>query len=364
MANGAIAKSHASSSTTTTTKTRPNDQTSKEQASRRAPRIEKFSGESLKIRFPARIVRAYLRKQQRRQEREQPKEELKIRFSAHVVTLVNTKRRWRESLMEAEKIKTETRWQEQRIEEWRAVIDETLICGEQCGLVSSLTVAMMEADLASGVYIPTRDPAYLIATGEDDAVSPTSQRPPTTYKGYMEFATEDQKEFLKRAPFVLEPFALYTLHRHLHEHRRARDSFLQVCRDENDLQEYSMWVNRMKPETFNAPIDSGECEGGWQRQVHGWRNNAHVRAKRLAERREGWKRIMKRRTQERRQTFLRMNEKQHHARGLHAVEGERRLQRNIRRFRGLRMGDWERGKPEIQLLLRFLPRNEHIDVLE
>ncbi|WEW56025.1 hypothetical protein PRK78_001460 [Emydomyces testavorans] len=282
----------------TVTAARNNTQPSNHQGSKRNPQPEEPARDRLKIRFPAHIVRAYLRDHGEQPKKEQPTERLAIRCSDHVVAMANA----------------ETRRQQQRMEEMRAIVDETLDCGMRCGLAEDVTPATMDADLATGVYNPTRDPAFLLATDEADEVSPTSQPPPQTCFGYLEAATDEQRELLQNAHLVLKPYPLYLFHRHLHEHRIKRRSFVHVCRDNDDLDDYLAWIH--DPDSYYYHNQTGNesvknrrpCyEDEWpyndleiKRQVQDWRDKAGDRAKRLEEVTERWKHIMRQRARERR----------------------------------------------------------------
>ncbi|EEP78932.1 predicted protein [Uncinocarpus reesii 1704] len=270
---------------------------------------------------------------------------------------------------ETEEERVQSHWQKQRIEEQRAVIDETLACGTTCGLVESLDPSMMRTDLATGVYNPQRDPAYTLSPAEmndKSIILSPRQRSPRQERGYMEVATEDQRAMFKAAWRGRDPFALYTFHRHLHEHQQARRSFLQVCRDEDEVRQYWKWVSKLdahipheQPNIANDEVDK-RC--GWpfndhaiDRRVEAWRSRAADRATRLNEVRERWKNIMRERVEERRQLFSRKRER---GDDQESKEGEDRLQRSLERLRRKRLGNVENEKPKISLRLRLLPRDE------
>ncbi|KAL1958635.1 hypothetical protein VTO42DRAFT_3978 [Malbranchea cinnamomea] len=109
-----------------------------------------------------------------------------------------------------------------------------------------ITPAMLEADLANGTYDPNRTPAYDLPTSSVWEVdrSPTAAGLPQSRSCEERMHVQQQA-----APTSASQLAMYAFHRHLHEHRYARRSFMTMCRDFVELREWQVWATKaeLKP---------------------------------------------------------------------------------------------------------------------
>lgn len=223
----------------------------------------------------------------------------------------------------------------------------------------------MAADIANRAYNPNRDPPFLIPADDTDEISPTIQPPHRPYIGCIEAATDDQKEILLNARHALHPYELYIFHRHIHDHRLKRRSFVHICRDEADLNPCLAWMNesyngRLGKKDITPPTASQRAlewpygDPTFRRQLQDWRDKTGDRERHLEEVRASWKRLVKQRARER-MKLLSLQRREKQRKEQKEAEVEHRLQQSLRRLRRKKMGPHDNERPKIRLCLRLGP---------
>lgn len=140
-----------------------------------------------------------------------------------------------------------------------SILEEALNC-TSCNNHHTLTPADMEADIKSDHYRGDEDPAFPISKGEEeDEVAPDEAAARPWEPGYHRLATDDQyKLFMQRANEAVVysrghgmsrlegtdyefDYAVYCVNYHIHQHRVARRNGLNLCRDDDELEEFHLW---------------------------------------------------------------------------------------------------------------------------
>ena len=274
----------------------------------------------------------------------------------------------------------------------RQLYRETSAC-TTCNITVSQN--MLDADFVSDAYDPSRIPAYIPLTTapkhEDESIDPchVPGRSPSKHEdGGRGQSVSVQQGFLAAE----QPLSVYAFHRHVHEHRQYRRSFLTMCRSEDEVKRWQGWAGRMErgkdevesvnrrnvkaieeKDDRNAILETPPPDGymdtgllielgdenenenknvdkqAWfarstacelKNQVRLWWTQANSREQRLRESRAVWEQLKKQREKERQQLLWERRKEMIR----HACSKER-VKKRIEAMRAKR-AEWKKREPE------------------
>lgn len=111
---------------------------------------------------------------------------------------------------------------------------------------------MLQADLASGAYDPSRTPAYVPVSSpkhDDDDISPCDTVPsPSPLQNTANTSQEQGVSVQQGTETGDNSLLVYAFHRHMHEHKQMKRGFLTFCRDIDEVRDWQLWAKEMERE--------------------------------------------------------------------------------------------------------------------